>query len=400
MYENLAILAAFVFVYSTVAGGVERTPFSGPIVFSLFGLILGPIGFGILTLEVNHDGLKILAELTLALVLFTDAASTRMKALEHDYEIPLRLLFVGLPLTILFGFLVGIFVFDELGMFQVAILATMLAPTDAALGKAVVSNKAVPEKIRDSLNVESGLNDGLCVPVLFILLALVSISKAEGGTLELVIITVSREIGYGLLVGLGLTFIANKVLKVSAKEGWLNNVWLQIPVGALAVACFALAEFLGGSGFIAAFTGGILFGSLNKQNKHKFTRSAEGTGDTLALLTWVIFGAMVVGQSFSYFDWHILLYAILSLTLIRMLPVILSLSGTGLSMKSKLFIGWFGPRGLASIVFGVIVLNEALPGGKMLSMAVVYTVVLSIVLHGLSANPLSAKFVSRKSSEL
>jgi NhaP-type Na+/H+ or K+/H+ antiporter len=399
MYENLAILAAFVFLYSTIAGGIERTPFSGPIVFTLFGLILGPMGFGILTLDVDNNGLKILAELTLALVLFTDAASTRMKTLEHNYKIPLRLLFVGLPLTILLGFVVGILIFDELGMFEIAILATMLAPTDAALGKAVISNNAVPEKIRDSLNVESGLNDGLCVPVLFILLALVAVSKTEGGTLELVLITVVKEIGFGLVVGIGLTFIANKVLKVSAERGWLNNVWLQVPVGALAVACFALAEFLGGSGFIAAFTGGILFGSLNKQNKEKFTRTAEGTGDTLALLTWVIFGAMVVGQSFSYFNWQILLYAILSLTLVRILPVIVSLSAAGLSIKSKLFIGWFGPRGLASIVFGIIVLNEALPGGKTLSIAVVCTVILSIVAHGLSANPLSVKFFARKSIE-
>lgn len=396
MYENLAILAIFVFLYSTIAGGIERTPFSGPTIFTLFGLALGPNGFAILTLEVNHDGLKILAELTLTLVLFTDAASTRMKDLEHNYKIPLRLLFVGLPLTIMLGFVVGIVIFDNLGIFEVVILATILAPTDAALGKAVVSNKAVPEKIRDSLNVESGLNDGLCVPVLFILLALVTVNKTQGGTLELVLITVVKEIGFGFAVGLGLTYIANKVLRVSAERGWLNNVWLQVPVGALALACFALAQFIGGSGFIAAFTGGILFGALNKQNKHKFTRTAEGTGDTLALLTWVIFGAVVVGQSFSYFNWQILLYAVLSLTLVRMLPVIFSLRGTDLPMKSKLFIGWFGPRGLASIVFGVIVLNEALPGSKTLAMAVVCTVILSIVAHGFSATPLSAAFSVRE----
>jgi NhaP-type Na+/H+ or K+/H+ antiporter len=395
MYESLAIMGAFVFLYSIASGGIERTPISGAIVFTAFGLIFGPLGLGLLTLEVDAEGLRTLAELTLALVLFTDAATANLGVLKRSFRIPQRLLLIGLPLTILLGFGVGAVVFKGLTLIEIAVLATMVAATDAALGKAVVKDESVPSEIREGLNVESGLNDGMCVPILFVFLALATSAGAEGATSMFALKLVAQQIGIGVVVGLGLTFLAGGLLKLSGGRGWITETWRQLPVVALAVACFAVAQSLRGSGFIASFAGGLLFGWMAKHHKHVLLLAAEGTGDTLALITWVIFGSAVIGKASGYFSWEVVLYALLSLTLIRMVPVFLVLTGMNLRIEEKLFMGWFGPRGLASIVFGVIVLHENLPGGGLMVITVVCTVTLSIVAHGISANPLVAALGAR-----
>lgn len=401
MYENLAIMAVFIFLYSVVCGGLERTSIGGAIVFTAFGLIFGPLGLGLLNMDVDAEGLRILAELTLAFVLFTEAANANLGVLKKSFRIPQRLLLTGLPLTILLGCVAGVLVFHGLNLVEVAILATILAPTDAALGKAVVTDESVPATIREGLNVESGLNDGICVPILFIFLALATATGAEGETLIRPLKLVVEAIGIGAAVGIGLTLFGGWLLKLCSDRGWITNTWLQLPVPALALACFAVTQWLGGSGFIACFVGGMLFGGLAKHQKHKLLLAAEGTGDTLALITWVAFGTAVIGKVIGAFTWEVALYAVLSLTLVRMVPVFLVLAGMGLRADEKLFMGWFGPRGLASVVFAVIVLNEHLPGGTTISMTVVCTIILSIVAHGLSAKPLVALLVARiRRSEL
>lgn len=395
MYENLAVLALFILLYSNISGGLERTPINGAIVFTAFGLAVGPPGLGLLVLEVDAEGLRTLAELTLALVLFTDAANANLVGLKKSFHIPQSLLLIGLPLTILLGFGVGVLVFGGLTLLEIAILSTMLAPTDAALGKAVVNDASVPANVREGLNLESGLNDGICVPILFVFLALATGSAGEGDTAALALKLVAEEIGIGVLLGGGLTMLGAWLIKQGADRGWITETWRQLPVIGLAVSCFAVAQVLGGSGFIAAFTGGLLFGLFAKDHKPKLLLAAAGTGDTLALITWVVFGAAVVGQVIGSFNWEVLVYAVLSLTLVRMLPVFLSLAGMDLRVDEKLFMGWFGPRGLASIVFAVIVLNANLPGGGTIAITVVCTIVLSIIAHGLSANPLVAALAGR-----
>lgn len=395
MYENMTILALFVFVYSLVGGRLARSPISGAIIFTAFGLALGPLGFGFLKLNAGAEQIRLLAELTLALVLFTDAAHSNLGVLRTHASLPARLLLIGLPLTLLLGFGFGVLVFDGLTLLELAILAVMLAPTDAALGKAVVTNKSVPAGIREGLNQESGLNDGICVPVLLLLLA-VAAHPGAGSVSGMALELVASQIGIGVVVGLALTLFGAWLFRLCKLQGWISDSWRQIAVPSLAVGCFALAQWSGGSGFIAAFSGGLLFGWLAKQHKHTLLLATEGTSDTLALITWVVFGAVVIARAVDHIIWPIVLYAVLSLTLIRMLPVFLALAGLGLSTKEKLFIGWFGPRGLASIVFGVIMLDAHLPGGTTLVATVVCTILLSIVAHGLSAGPLAAAF-KRKS---
>lgn len=396
MYENIALLAIIVLVYSAVAGGLERTPVNGAVVFTAVGVALGPLGLGLLELSMGRKGIKTIAELTLAVVLFSDAANANLGVLRTSIKLPQRMLLVGLPLTIALGYGAGVMLFDGLGLLEIAILATMLAPTDAALGKAVVTNEAVPKHIRESLNAESGLNDGICVPILFVFIALAASGGEGESPHRLAMFLLAEEIGIGAAVGIGFALFGSWLVRWCLRQGWETETWRQLPVVAMAIGCFAGAQALGGSGFIAAFVGGILYGWLDKKHKHTLLVAAEGTGDMLALLTWVAFGAIVVGNYIDRITGPILLYSILSITVIRMLPVFLVLTGTGMRTDEKLFVGWFGPRGLASVVFGVIVLNENLPGGATLAETVVCTVTLSILAHGVSANPLVAVLAARE----
>jgi NhaP-type Na+/H+ or K+/H+ antiporter len=286
-----------------------------------------------------------------------------------------------------------------MALIEVAILATILAPTDAALGKAVVANPAVPAPVRGALNVESGLNDGICVPILFTFLALASESAGGQSTSALALGLVAEEIGIGAGIGVGLAFLGARALRLTMQRGWLAGPWVGIPVVALAFASFTLTQFAGGSGFIACFIGGLTFGAFAKEHKHAVLEGAEGTGEAFSMITWIIFGAAVVFDHPGEINWQVVVYAVGSLTVVRMLPVFLCLSGLGVRTDAKLFLGWFGPRGLASIVFLVIVVDENLPANDTIISVVVATVVLSILGHGLSANPLSNAFGARAKLE-
>jgi len=395
-YQTLAVMAAFLFVYSAVAAKLERTPVSGALVYVAFGVACGPVGLDIVDIPLDGERIRQIAELTLALVLFTDSSNTDLGVLRRFEALPARLLLVGLPLTIGMGFVVGSATLGTLNVFEVALLATMLAPTDAALGKAVVTNQAVPAPVREGLNVESGFNDGICVPVLFIFLAL-AVGEVEGAqeTLALMARLPLEEIGIGAVVGLACAAIGAAAMRACGARGWLAGAWRQLPVVALALTCFAVAQWLGGSGFIASFAGGLLFGRLAGQHKGPVLEAAEGTGDALALITWVVFGAAVVGPALANATVPILLYAVLSLTVVRMLPVYLCLLGTVSRADTRLFIGWFGPRGLASIVFIVIVAQQHMPDFDTMAVTVAWTVMLSVLAHGLTANPLATAFAAR-----
>ena len=394
-FQILTIFAAFAFAYSLIASRLEKTPINGALVYVLAGMLIGPDLLDLIDLSIEGETVSRLAEIALAICLFTDSSNANLTVLRRVEAIPVRLLLLGLPLTIALGMGIAWLIFGDLGFFEVALIATMLAPTDAALGKAVVTNPAVPEKVRESLNVESGLNDGICVPVILFFIALAAGSVEASESASLVFQLPLKVIGIGLVTGLVLAVLGGFALRTSAERGWVAGTWLQLPIIALAVLCFALAQWLGGSGFIASFVGGLTFGALTKQHKEKFLTAAEGTADAVAMVTWFAFGTMALGILLSGFSWRILVYALLSLTVVRILPVFLCLIGKGLSPDTLLFIGWFGPRGLASIVFVVMVIGEKLPGNDTIVAVVVWTIILSVLLHGLSANPLASLYGAR-----
>jgi NhaP-type Na+/H+ or K+/H+ antiporter len=394
MYQNLAVFAAFLLAYSIFAGRFESRLVNGPLMFLLAGLLLGPVGLGVLEPNITREGIKTLAELTLAIVLFSDAANANLKVLRVYEALPLRLLLIGLPLTLGAGWLVGYWLFPQVPVLELAILATILAPTDAALGKAVVSNPSVPAPVREGLNVESGLNDGICVPVLLLLLALLlEVQTHEPLTLAATLFL--EELGIGAVVGAGLALVAWQLLSISQNHNWRMPMWSQLTLPGLALLCFGLAQTLGGSGFIAAFVGGLLAGYLLDEQKHQLLQSGEEFGSLLSVIVWLVFGALVIPKGWSSFTAEIWLYALLSLTVIRIVPVFISLLGTGFSTETRLFIGWFGPRGLATIVFAVIIMDSNLQAMNTLVATAICTVMLSALLHGLSANPWAARFKGR-----
>lgn len=389
VYQNLLIIASFILLFSLFSVRIEKTGLSGPILALIIGLVTGPLLLNIFDMTVEGEEYRIIAELALALVLFTDASKTNLTVLQKNSSIPIRLLLIGLPLTIIFGMVCGYLLFKGFSWIEVGILATMLAPTDAALGKAVVTNKSVPSRIREALNIESGLNDGISVPVLFLFIAFFTTQSGDGlGTLYGLRLLV-KEIGIGLLTGLTITFVIVWVAHYANKHNWISESWQPMIIITLSFSCFIVAQLAGGSGFIACFAGGFLFGTINNKYNLKINllNSAEGFGDTMSLVTWLIFGSLIITAFFPEFTWEVIIYAVLSLTIIRIIPVVLSLINTGMSGKEKLFVGWFGPRGLATIVFAIIVVDVELPHQSTIIITVVCTIMLSVILHGFTANP-------------
>ncbi len=388
---HLAIVTSLILLYGIFAKKIEQTPISGPIIFLVVGLIIGPMGLDLLGQGFDISSYKLLAELALALVLFTDASKTDFSTLRSNIALPTRLLLIGLPLTIILGYVTGKFFFPELTWIELALLASVLAPTDAALGEPVVNNKSVPAKIRSSLNVESGLNDGIVVPIVFLLLAMYSAQNSEVSNADAITLFI-EEIGIGILVGAAIAFGASKLIILSLKRQWLEESWRPMLIIAIAISCFTLAQGIHGSGFIAAYIGGLVFGKVASTQKIQFINAAEGTGKILTYLVWVIFGAVIITKYFSYFSWEIIIYSLLSLTVIRMLPVLLSLIKSGLSFKESLFIAWFGPRGLASIVFVIIVMDVNIEHENTFVLTAVCTIFFSVIAHGFTASPMANRF--------
>jgi NhaP-type Na+/H+ or K+/H+ antiporter len=391
MYVYIAIFASLIFLYSIFAARIGKMLINGPLLFVLAGIVAGPLVLNLVDLSISGSEFENLANLALALVLFTGASKVNLEVLKSSIKIPSRLLMIGLPLTIVFGLIAGYYVFDGFVWVELAILATVLAPTDAALGEAVVSNQAVPPKVREALNVESGLNDGISVPIFLLLMALFKAgSSVHDMSLPFALGLFAKEIGIGLAAGMVVMFLGSKLLVYSESRKWIGEGWRPTIVVALAFTCFSLADIFGGSGFIACFTGGFIYGVVNKKYKSSLQKNAEGLGNALTFMIWFFFGLIVVSTYAPQITWTIFLYAVLSLTVVRIIPVFIALIKRKLSFKEKLFIGWFGPRGLASIVFAIMLLDIKLPHEEIIITTILCTVFFSVVLHGITANPLIA----------
>ena len=387
-----ATIAFLVLVYAAASRRLDRMLVTPAIFFMFAGLIAGP-GLGLVDLPVRGEEVQLLAEATLTLVLFADASRISMRALRAEYSVPVRLLGIGLPLTIVAGALVGAGMLPRLSFAEAVVLGVTLACTDAALGRAVVTDERLPSLIRQGLNVESGLNDGICVPLFFIA---IGFAEADASTVSAhsAFHLVLEEIGYGSLAGVIAGVGAALLEREAVRRGWTDGAWIQVLTFAAAVFAAGLATGLGGSIFIAAFVGGLLFGRFRHHTGGEVAHFLEQGGDVLNAATFVVFGAVVLWPALHELTWQRVAYAVLSLTVVRMLPVALALVGTGAERPTVAFLGWSGPRGLASIVFGVLVADEAnLPHSQDLLVAIALTVALSVVAHGLSARPLTDRYV-------
>lgn len=396
---EVGIVALFVTAFALVSGRLGKAWITPPMVFVIFGLIVGPDVLGAIDMSIESETVKIIAELTLALLLFTDAARINIPRLRAEHAMPKRLLGLGMPLTIALGAVLALALFSDLGIWAALLLATILAPTDAALGQVVVTSDRVPIRVRQALNVESGLNDGIAAPLVVIFSSL-AIAWVDALSALDSLREIAQQIGFGLLIGGGLGIVVGLLVRASGERNWIDNVFGQLGILTLAIGAWALASAAGGSGFIAAFVCGLAFGSVRGLDPQPITEFTESSGQLLNLVVFAIFGGLFVGPAVSALTWQVALYAVLSLTVVRMIPVAISLAGLGLRRNTVLFVGWFGPRGLASIVFGLVVLEVAgFSAAGDLFAGITWTVLLSVFAHGLTAHPLSAWYAKSSKGE-
>lgn len=377
--------------YALVQRKLATTPITGPMVFVGLGVLASSKALGILEVDTAEDVVTVVDVLfqgTLVLVLFTDAAALHFNSWKKDAALPGRLLGIGLPLTILVGALLAVWLFPDLDIWEAAIIGAIIAPTDAALGQAVISNPRVPERIRQALDVESGLNDGVSLPFVLIFIGL---AEQEAGTG--VAATFLQEIGVAIVVGIVAGALGGWLLVQASKAGWMGQAWSSIAVIAIAIAAFIAADVGGGSGFIAAFVAGLSYGQATAGKIKPNELLAANLGLALVQVSFLAFGALVLVPAFDATTWQIVVMAVLALTIARIGPVALSMIGAKMAWPTVLYMGWFGPRGLATIVFAALVVTEADLAGEGTIVAVAtITVGLSVLAHGLTAYPGSQRY--------
>jgi len=360
------------------------------------------LSFPILPSGAKAPAVKILAEVTLILVLFVDASTLDLRKLKRDRALPVRLLGIGLPLTMVLGALIALPLFPDEPTWKILLMALILSPTDAALGQAVVTSEHVPLRIRQTINVESGLNDGIALPPILICLAFLSgETHGDQGTVQYWLLFILKQFVFGPAIGGLVGWLGGLLVDISSRRGWMNQTFQQLASVALAVIAFTVAESVHGNGFIAAFFAGMLLGSRTPEIRERIREFGEAESHAMILFIFLLFGLILVPFSYPFWDWQALAYALLSLTVIRMLPVAICLRGSGLTSGSINFIGWFGPRGIASVLYLLMVILEVGTEGyeKIISI-ITLTILLSIFLHGITAVPFSKFFTVKADTKV
>jgi NhaP-type Na+/H+ or K+/H+ antiporter len=394
----IAILVILIFFFTLVSKRIETTILTAPIIFTVAGIAVYLVSPRIAEFELHNHTVLLIAELTLALLLFTDATRIDLRKLLKETVLPERLLGIGMPLTILVGTIAAMLVFNGFPLWEAALLAVILSPTDASLGQVVVKSRLVPERIRQALNVEAGLNDGLAMPLftLFVGLAATTDPFVYGDWM----LYSAQQIFFGVLIGIITGWLGGWLIGEAGNRGWIDESVQQLGLLALALICYGGSVLLGGNGFIAAFTGGLLVKRGFEDAHFHTSEFSEAWGQLLNFFVFFIFG-MFAAHLLPQFTSHTIIYAILSLTIVRMLPVAVGMIRTRISSTTVLFMGWFGPRGLASIVLGLIFLEREvdLSNEATIIQAVAATVLLSIFAHGVSALP-GIKWYARRIEDL
>lgn len=402
----VAAIAALALGWSVLSGLLARRNITGPLLFTAAGYLLGNPDWGLLSLNIDAGSVHLLAEVALALVLFSDAARVNVHELRRDVSLPARLLGVGLVLSVAAGALLATRLVAGIPWGLAGFTGAALAPTDAALSVQVINDEQIPNRLRRALNVESGLNDGIVTPVVTVMLAAAASQLGVlAATPSFEIGRAVRELGVGVAVGLGAGMVGAWSLSLAARRGWTATGGRRLAAVSVAVGAYATAVAIEANGFIAAFVAGIAFGAALDRSVVEVARAEELPelgGELLALVVWFLFGATLVPIAFGHLDGRVALYALLSLTVVRMVPVGVSLLGSGLDRPSIAFIAWFGPRGLASVVFALLAIEELGPSSAVADRAVgavALTVLASVVLHGVTAGPGGRRYVQREEHE-
>jgi sodium/hydrogen antiporter len=389
---DLAIVAALVFGWGTLSARLERFDVTAPIIFVLAGLVLTHGPLAVLGVAPSNELVKELAEFTLALVLFSDASRVGLHELRADSGLYVRLLGIALPLTIGLGTLLAL-TLTGTSIWLALLVGAALAPTDAALGAGMMANPVVPARIRRLINVESGLNDGIATPFVSVALA----GAATGGHIAgHGPAKAATELAVGILIGVVVGGVGGRLVSAARQHGWAAEGFAGSAVLGLAICAYASSVAVEGNGFIAAFVGGLAFGTTGGRRGEPLVPFVEETGALVSLLVWLSFGAVALVPALEAVTWPMVLYAILSLTVVRMVPVAVALIGTRLGWATVTLVAWFGPRGLASVVFALLALEElGSPTAGRAVAVIALTVVLSVVIHGATAEPLAIRYAKR-----
>ncbi len=391
----LVVIMAILLAWALVAGRLARWSITAPLAMVVAGVALTAGSDPVFTIDLETSSFEHTVEVVLAILLFVDATETPGGIFGREPKLTARLLGVALPLTLLAALGVGFLLLPGTGFWMLAVLATVVVPTDFAPAAALIRDRRVPARLRDLLNVESGLNDGLIAPIFLFCLAA---AKAQDSShiavtaLADAVPAVLVAIAVGTVVG----FVGAKLLSRSWRRHWTQPTALRLGVAALPLLTYGLAIVLHGNGFVAAFVAGAFFALATRELPEDALNLTEDVGMLLSLVVWFIFGR-AINQVAGGITWRVAWYAVLVVTVMRIVPVMLSLLGTSISRRDALFLGWLGPRGLATIVFGLLAFVE-LTGADadLVADVMVATVVLSIVLHGLSYGPLAALYGRRQ----
>lgn len=383
------VLAVLVLGYAVVSEQVDRRFIAPALIFMLAGMALGPFGFGLLDAGPATDGYTVLAQLALTVILFNQAAKLRLDRIRMHGPVSLRLLVVGIPLTIVLGTATAVAVLPVLPWWEAVCLAAIVAPTEAALIEGLLEDRRIPERVRHALSVESGFYDGFALAVLLIALGLASRQESAAGRQHWVWFIFSTE-GVSLLIGAVIGAVGGLVIKWSRRRRWMTDTWAQLATVALAFVCFVVGERIEASGFVAAFTGGLAFAVVVRRESADSlpTQVSDAAGQLLELLVFAMFGAFAVIDGWRHADWQVVLFSVLALFGVRMAAVLVALIRTGVPMRDRAFIGWFGPRGIGTLVLGLLVINRGdIEGAGLIGTVVVMVVTLSLVLHSVTVVP-------------
>jgi NhaP-type Na+/H+ or K+/H+ antiporter len=379
---RLLIAALILLGVALASARLEKWHISVPAVVVAVGTLLGVSRFSGIDVTIAGPLIKTVAEVTLALMLFHDASRIGLSHLRGQSSLPGRLLGIGLPVMIVLGTLVGYLLMPSLGWLGAALIATMLAPTDAALGEQVVTDGRLPGWLRQGINVESGLNDGLSVPVFLVLIGLATEHNWSWGVLGVQLLWL---IGLGVVAGVIFGGVGGLLLRLAHARGWALDEWLQYGALGIALACYVAAAVVGGSGFIGAFVGGLVFGTAAREDAASAVGLVSRLGTVMDFLAFLLLGVVLVPMALGFLSWQVVLYAALSLLVVRGVSVIVAMVGTRAAWPTQLFIGWFGPRGLATVVFTLMLLEENVPNRGLIAAIAVTGVVMSVYAHGFTA---------------
>jgi len=393
--STVIVLAVVLFGWSIVAKRLAAHDLTGPLVFLVAGLLLANASWGIVTVDLDSSTVHLLAELTLGLLLFADASRVPVAAALRDLPLTARLLGIGLPLSIVAGTALAVVLFPSLPIALAGVVGAALAPTDAALSASVIADERLPAPVRRVLNVESGLNDGIATPVVTFCIASAATVLGIAGHHDEAGLGAFEQLVVGVLIGAGIALVGGRLLTLAHRRNWMEHGSRRLATLALALLAFQVAAQAGGNPFVSAFVGGLIFGAIVKADTEAAVELAELGGSLLSLVLWFVFGAGFLIPAFEHIDGRVVIYAACSLTVVRMVPVAVSLLGAGQDRATVAFIGWFGPRGLASVVFALLAIED-LGGDDPRVLAAVHaiaiTITFSIVAHGLTARPLAVLY--------